>query len=625
MAKSKSNEPDFEDFDSFLEDIDRLEEEPDNGPQKNKPSAVGKVFHGPSGREIEFVRPTSQESVTPEYLKDITLETQDLLSAEETSEVELERARVLIAFPGDRLAFETENKSAGHGYESTTLLEAGFQVRRTSKGEYVAETYGFVSLYGNKLSISSPIKINKDVMRVLWLIPARHPKGVDRQMLAFWLSEQGVEVEPVAELDAYIKGVNDDGSSARVFAIVSGHASVPGEDGRIEWLIDIDKKSGQESSNGRIDFRDRNFVVEVEENQPLAILIPPGGGTPGQDVKGRTLPVVEGKAKELFADEESIAVEQTDAGTQYIATVTGVFHYVDDTISVSKVLVVAEGVSYKTGNIEFAGDIIVEGTVTPGFSVLAEGNITVSGAVESGSEVVAKGDVVIEGGVVGKRTIVRAGGRLQVDNVHDAKLIAGGDIEIGSYAWHANLRSGGIVRVKKGDVKNGGCIMGGEAWATHGIDTYTAGTPSWSDTELMAGILSGQSLKLDSLQKTIEGKNTHLRSILDFFGLASVDLEKIKEMIKNAEGAHRKGLILRTKILGKTSKVLQELLNEREKIKEKIGPAPENTEIRIREIAYANVTVRIGNKKRKLDSEMNNVLFRLERDELVVEKNGGSP
>lgn len=624
MTKNKSNETDSVDFDSFLEDIDHLEKETDTEQKTDKPSIGGEGFHGPSGGEIRFLHPKKQGELTPEYLKDITLKTQGLLSAEEVSEVELEQAQVLVALPGDLLAFEKEQSNGHDSYQSGTLLKAGSQVQKTAKGEYVAETYGFVTLHDNKLSISSPIKISSEMMQVVWLVSARHPKGIERQMLEFWLSAQGIQVQPVAELDAYIKAVNDDGSSARVFAIAFGQASVSGEDGKIEWLIDLDKKSGEENSTGRIDFRERNFVVEVMENQPLAILILPGQGTPGKDVKGQTLPIVEGKAKELFADKGSIKEEQTEAGTRYIATVAGVFHYVDDTISVSKVLVVAEGVSYKTGNIEFAGDIIVEGTITPGFSVIAEGDITVSGAVESGSEVIAKGDVVIEGGVVGKRTIVRAGGRLQVANVHDAKLIAGGDIDLGSYAWHANLRSGGIIRVKKGDVKNGGCIMGGESWATHGIDTYSVGTPSWSDTELMAGILSGQSLKLDSLQKTIEGKNMHLRSILDYLGLVSVDLEKIKEMIKNAEGAHRKGLILRTKILGKTSKNLQELLAEREQIKEKIGPAPENTEIRIRETAYANVVVRIGTKKRKLDSEMNNVLFRLYEGELIQESKSNS-
>jgi len=285
---------------------------------------------------------------------------------------------------------------------------------------------------------------------------------------------------------------------------------------------------------------------------------------------------------------------------------------------------VPESVSCNTGNIHFAGDVVVQGSVDAGFSVYAAGNVIITGTVESGSGIFAQGDVVVGVSIMGKRTVVKAGGFIRTQNIHEATVSAGRDILLSGYAFHARLRAGGFIQVTKAGAqssKYSGSIMGGEAWASSGIDTNSAGTPAWGHTELMAGILPEQSEKLDDLQKNIEVKNTHIRQLLDHFGLTSINLDKIRGMIEQSQGLYRKSMALKAKSLAKAGKKLQELLAKREQILAQIGPVSDMVEIKIRERAYPNVVIRIGNKKRMLSSELGElgaVRFHIDNQELIV-------
>jgi len=264
---------DFEAFDQFLDEFLVTDNTlPPDFADKSE-EAPPQTFLGPSGSEICFVRPGGRQPVFPEYMEAVSLETKNILAAEEISISELQQARVLVAFSGDLLAFEREKNcpsetggsqgSSGTLYvpENALTLEPGSHVKRTVKGEYFAERYGFVCLVDNQLTVLSPIRINSDMLKVEWLVPANHPSGVDRQMLDFWLTDRGVLIEPVADLDALIKTVNKGSSDAELYSIASGQAAVPGEDGRIEWLVNVGQTSGKEHPDGRIDFRERDYVV----------------------------------------------------------------------------------------------------------------------------------------------------------------------------------------------------------------------------------------------------------------------------------------------------------------------------------------------------------------------------
>lgn len=90
-----------------------------------------------------------------------------------------------------------------------------------------------------------------------------------------------------------------------------------------------------------------------------------------------------------------------------IAEISGQVSYKNETVSVNKVYRITSDVDISTGNINFEGDIQIDGNINEGMSVYSKNNVNVSGGVFSG-KVVAVADINIAGSVVNSRVI--AGG-----------------------------------------------------------------------------------------------------------------------------------------------------------------------------------------------------------------------
>ena len=102
------------------------------------------------------------------------------------------------------------------------------------------------------------------------------------------------------------------------------------------------------------------------------------------------------------------------------------------------------------------------------------------------------------------------------------------------------------------------------------------------------------------------------------FGIATVDLKKIKGLIEQAGGVTGKSMALRAKYLAKAGKIMQDLLVQHSKLKTEIGPAPTHAAMVVREKVYPNVTIRIGNKKKEIKRGMGSATLELEHDELTI-------
>lgn len=369
----------------------------------------------------------------------------------------------LVAFPGDLLASETKISSSPQlsgqakistSSEDTTIevsLEAGAHVSHTAKGDYIAEQYGYVRLDDNRLSIVSPLIISDDLLHVDWMIPAEHPKGVTLEMLEFWLKKEEIVLESDNLLHELIKQLNEGIISAGYHPVAIGRAVVPGDNGRIEWQVQLEQSVGFELPDGRIDFRERNFVINVKTEQVVARLIKAQKGQPGCNVKGQVLPAVGGLPVELVAGKNIRKIETDPAEVLYIATIDGGLHYNGNTVSVSKTLVLSDGVNFQTGNIEFDGDVIIHGLVVSGFSVEAGGDVFVAGTIDDGIKIVAQGDVIVSRSISGKRTVVEAGGSVRTQVINESLVKAGQKILLGNYALHAKLRTNGIIQISIGN------------------------------------------------------------------------------------------------------------------------------------------------------------------------------
>ena len=71
-------------------------------------------------------------------------------------------------------------------------------------------------------------------------------------------------------------------------------------------------------------------------------------------------------------------------------------------LTVAELLHVNKDVDFSVGNIKYTGDVLIGGSVRPGFSIEAEGSIHIKGEVESATVTSRAGQVTIDKGVVGK-------------------------------------------------------------------------------------------------------------------------------------------------------------------------------------------------------------------------------
>jgi uncharacterized protein (DUF342 family) len=132
-------------------------------------------------------------------------------------------------------------------------------------------------------------------------------------------------------------------------------------------------------------------------------------------------------------------------GTQLLAKINGQVDYVGGRVIVMNSFEIKEDVDYKTGNIDFVGNVNIGGDVIAGFSVRADGNVFIKGCVDGGV-VEARGNVTIVNGVNGQANgKVTCGGDLRCKFLQNANVDVDGNLETTSCV-NSTVRVGGVAK-----------------------------------------------------------------------------------------------------------------------------------------------------------------------------------
>lgn len=306
---------------------------------------------------------------------------------------------------------------------------------------------------------------------------------------------------------------------------------------------------------------------------------------------------------------ENVAV-RAEGGTElFVATTAGTLQVDGGEIRVVKVLHIAGDVTYRTGHLNFDGEIRVAGGVTPGVSVQASRDVIVAGEVGAGATVKAGGDLVVGGGIVGRRTLVTAGGRIWAGWVEEGTVTAGTDLFLADHSYQGRLRAGGRVTIGRGVSMRGGSAVGGWAWASEGIDAYLAGSPAHIATLLVAGVDPDEAVELDRLKEQIDLVYRQVKQLLDAFKMKRIDVEQIRNMIAAAAGPRRKLLAVKAKQLGQVVQKYQELVAACKELEEGIQDQVQEADIRLHERAFPGVEVRLKGHRHKLSEERRSPRF----------------
>lgn len=184
--------------------------------------------------------------------------------------------------------------------------------------------------------------------------------------------------------------------------IAEGLDPIDAVDDSIEFLNKEEKEENIEDSLKAVDYRNTNKIYSIVEGEVIANITRGKASVLGKNILG----------KEVRSKKNKIKVITSGAGckidgNKVRAIQDGLVTYRKNVVSIHEVYEVKGNVDISTGNINFQGDVYVEGSVTEGMLICAKNNINVLGSAY-GCNVIALGDININGSVI--NTNVSAGG-----------------------------------------------------------------------------------------------------------------------------------------------------------------------------------------------------------------------
>jgi uncharacterized protein (DUF342 family) len=209
----------------------------------------------------------------------------------------------------------------------------------------------------------------------------------------------------------------------REFIIASAALPVSGKDAIITEIIPIDPNAKPFlNEDGSVDYKKWDNIRQVNEGEVICTRIPPTPGIPGISVFGHPLSPTPG---EDYALPSGINTKITDEETKLVAAINGFLYRQERDICIGDIYIIKGDVNFKTGNIEYSGDILVKGNVNAGFSVVADGNVSIEGLVESAHIVSKTGNVFFFFFLFGlNNASIIAAKNIIAENLQDVKVIA---------------------------------------------------------------------------------------------------------------------------------------------------------------------------------------------------------
>ena len=220
----------------------------------------------------------------------------------------------------------------------------------------------------------------------------------------------------------------------------------------------------------KVDFGHSNSV-SVKRGETLLETFFRETGEKGSDVFGNTIEINTAALLKLPQTDNTIRVIKQGKKISFVAAVHGELVRTAEKLKILNSKIIDTDVNKKTGDILFAGDVIINGDIDADRSVKAGGCLTVNG--DAGiSLVYTKESLLMNGGIRGEsRGTVWAKNTMALHFAETARLFAGGNIYINEYSFRCVVKTNGKL------VMNGepGSFIGGNAHAARGIDVRNLG------------------------------------------------------------------------------------------------------------------------------------------------------
>ena len=285
-----------------------------------------------------------------------------------------------------------------------------------------------------------------------------------------------IEVDPdIDEINVFLK----EKKYCTDYVLARGIPVTPGTDGYVEYLFDTDPVARPRTNeDGSVDFHALNSVRACKEGQVLARLHKEVPGQPGKNVFGEIMMANSVKSASIRHSKGSTLSEDG----VLTSDTNGHVSLTDGMVFVSSVLELAN-VDVSTGDIEYDGNLLVQGNITTGYKVNVTGDVEVRGVIEA-AQINAGGQVTVAKGINGmEKGSIKAGHSVIAKYINSAEVESGGMI-------HSELVLNSKISAKDSIVVEGrkGFITGGTARAGSKIEAKTIGSDMGGTTSVEVGI-----------------------------------------------------------------------------------------------------------------------------------------
>ena len=390
--------------------------------------------------------------------------------------------------------------------------------------------------------------------------------------------------------------------------IASGTAAQSGRDGYFEYYFNSEpKRKPIILPDGTVDYNVLGEIELVTDGQHLATYHPAVPGETGIDVLGNPIEAYNGKELPPLKCKRC-APDET--GYEYYAGAEGTVTVEDGSLTVTPVFVVKGNLDANTGDVDFHGDVLVQGNVSAGVTVKTTGDITINGHVETASLFAGK-DVILKNGMQGSGNgVIHAGGNVMARFLEQIHVFAGNEINVGTL-MNCEVEAGRNVIISG----NRGTIIGGTVKAVEQISSASIGNHAAVKTRLVIGLdfdfrhrMEDIDCKIENYKNKIQDAAQELECIADQLKTQSANLGLIQQKTEQT----RKKISYQLK--------LKEITMERERLID-IYQRSANGKIIVSGTANVGCVVVINGLQQTLQSEFRDVTFKRVKKEIWITSN----
>lgn len=252
-----------------------------------------------------------------------------------------------------------------------------------------------------------------------------------------------------------------------------------GENSKFDYKFDTTQNhKPAEDEDGRIDYKNINFVQNVSAGEVLVVRYPATEGEPGTNVFGRP---IKGQPGRTLPFKNGANTRVSDDGNTLVASASGAIQFLNGRVSVNDVMTIHGDVDFSVGNINCKASVKVSGSIKAGFEIHSEGDLEVGGSVED-ALIEVDGNVMIKGGFIGNdKGHIKSGGEVYLKFAEGTRIQAEGDVVVGGELVNCRVSTNGNVVIKG----RKGKIVGGEIKAKKEIRAGVLGSEAGTVTLLM--------------------------------------------------------------------------------------------------------------------------------------------